>query len=158
MGLIWSDNLLEEARRRRDEVAAELRALGVTGDVELTGASGIPGALTKGDVDLHLRVPPHRFSDTVRLLRSAYPVASRQSWGETLAVFDIPRDRATGLAVTPVGSEHDVRFVSTWREIRRRPELLREYNQLKESAWRTKSYEDRKSAFFSSVSDEAGRP
>lgn len=103
-------------------------------------------------------MPVDRFPEALRLLRSAYPVGSPHSWGETLAVFDIPRPRPTGLAVTPVGSEHDVRFVSTWREIRRRPELLKEYNGMKRTAWGTDIYEERKSAFFSSVSDEAGRP
>ncbi len=119
--------------------------------MELTGATSIPGALTKGDIDLHLRVPTECFTEALDLLRAAYPVSSPGSWAQTLAVFGIPGPRPTGLAATPTGSEHDKRFVVSWREIGRRPELLAEYNRVKRGAWGGDDYEERKSAFFSSV-------
>ena len=152
MELVWSDDLLRGAALIRDRVAAELGSLGVPGELELTGATSVPGALTKGDVDLHLRVPPDHFEETVRRLRTAYPVGSPSAWATTLAVFDLPGDRPTGLAVTPCGSEHDVRFVTCWAEIRRRPDLLAEYNDLKRTASDEADYEERKSAFFTAVS------
>ena len=151
MELVWSDDLLKEAALIRDRVEADLESLGVPGALELTGASSVPGALTKGDVDLHLRVPPDLFEETVRRLRTAYPVGSPSAWATTLAVFDLPGDRPTGLAVTPRGSEHDVRFVTCWAEIRRRPDLLAEYNDLKRTAADEADYEERKSSFFTAV-------
>ncbi|SOC53762.1 GrpB family protein [Ornithinimicrobium cerasi] len=151
MDLVRSDDLQAEARRTRDVVAAELVALGVAGELELTGATSLPGALTRGDVDLHLRVPADLFDETVGLLRTAYPVASPTAWAATLAVFGIPGTLPTGLAVTPVGSEHDVRFVTGWRELRNRPELLEEYNRLKREASDEADYEERKSAFFTAL-------
>ena len=35
-----------------------LAELGVPGELVLVGGCSVPGALTRGDVDLHLRVPP----------------------------------------------------------------------------------------------------
>lgn len=155
---MWSDGLLGVARRTRDEVADALRRLSVPGELVLTGGTSVPGALTKGDIDLHLRVVPHEFADVVSRLRAAYLAASPASWAATLAVFDLSGSHPTGLAVTPVGSEHDRRFCRTWAAIRRDPELLARYNALKTAADDAAGYEDRKSAFFTELAGDAGGP
>ena len=154
--LVWSDGLLDEAHAARDDVAAALRQLGVPGDVVLTGASSVVGALTKGDVDLHLRVDAGDFTAAVALLEETYPAASLDAWADTLAVFEVPRPRPTGLAVTPVGSAHDQRFRATWRALRRDPGLLAEYNALKRAAYGTAEYEELKSAFFTAIVERSG--
>jgi GrpB-like predicted nucleotidyltransferase (UPF0157 family) len=155
-GLIWSDALLVLAARTRDEVAAVLVTLGVPGDLVLTGATSVPGALTKGDIDLHLRVPPDDYPRAVATLSAAFPVGSPHSWAATLAVFDVPGPRPTGLAVTPVGSEHDERFCRTWQALRGDPDLLAAYNAMKAAGAGTPGYEEAKSAFFTSVSGADG--
>ena len=157
-GLVWSDGLLDEAQRVRDDAAAMLAALGVGGAVEVTGALSVPGALTKGDVDLHLRVRPDEFDAVVTRLRDVLPVASPGAWAETLAVFEVPGARPTGLAVTPLGSEHDLRFRRAWEELRRNPSLLIAYNALKGDDVGTAAYEDRKSRFFSWITQAGHEP
>ena len=137
--LVWSDGLLVEARQTLADVAAALASHGVGGVLELTGGTSVPGA----------------FSAVVVHLRDAYPVASAHSWAPTLAVFDIPAHRPTGLAVTPIGSDHDQRFRLTWQALRRDPALLDEYNALKSAAVSTADYEHRKSAFFTAIAAEA---
>ena len=149
--LVWSDWLLDEAHAARDDVAGALRNLGVPGDLVLTGASSVVGALTKGDVDLHLRVEAGDFTAAVALLEETYRATSLDAWADTLAVFEIPRPRPTGLAVTPVDSAHDQRFRATWRALRRDPGLLAEYNALKRTAYGTAEYEELKSAFFTAI-------
>ena len=155
--LVWSDSLLDDARRTCADVAAALTALGVGGELVLTGGSSVPGALTKGDIDLHLRVEPDSFSAAVARLGQVYGVASRQAWAPTLAVFDVPGRRPTGLAVTPVGSEHDDRFRRTWRVLRRSPERLAEYNSIKAATAGTADYEPHKSVFFTTICDAEDR-
>jgi GrpB-like predicted nucleotidyltransferase (UPF0157 family) len=151
--LLWSDDLLEQARRTRDDVAVTLARLGVPGELELTGGSSLPGALTKGDIDLHLRVAPTDFDPVVAVLTRLYRRASPEAWADTLAVFDVdqPLPRPTGIAVTPVGSVHDRRFRTTWQVLRRDPRLLERYNALKRAASGTDDYEEAKSAFFTEV-------
>jgi GrpB-like predicted nucleotidyltransferase (UPF0157 family) len=150
--LVWSDTLLDEADRLWRRVAGELTAARVPGDVVLVGPASLPGVLTRGDIDLHLRVPAGDFAAAVERLHTCYRPTSRDSWAPTLAVFDIPATRPAGLAVTPVGSEHDRRFTTSWRRLRSEPDLLREYNALKSAHVATPDYEERKSAFFSRIS------
>ena len=146
-----SDAIADEAAEACRRVRRRLDALGVVGELLLTGGASVPGALTKGDIDLHLRVPPDGFDRVVELVRTVYRPGSLSAWAVTLAVFDVPGPRATGLAVTPAGSEHDVRFRRSWGLIQAHPELLDEYNQLKRASFGDPSYEDRKSEFFSRI-------
>jgi hypothetical protein len=106
----------------------------------------VPGALTKGDVDLHLRVPAAEFGAVVGRLRAAYAVVHPEIWGPTLATFAVVADLPAGLAATPVGSEHDVRFTRTWERIAADPALVAAYNAVKLGP--AAGYEERKSAFF----------
>ncbi|MFW5474204.1 GrpB family protein [Knoellia sp. CPCC 206450] len=154
-GLVWSDGLLDEARQVRARVATALSGLGLPGEVELIGGLSVPGALTKGDVDLHLRVRAKDFGDVVSRLRDVLPVASPHAWAATLAVFEVPGSIPTGLAVTPHGSEHDARFRLAWERLRADPSLLDEYNALKSDSVGTAGYEESKSRFFSALATPA---
>ena len=109
---------------------ARLRAV-VDGRLELTGGSSVPEALTGGDIDLHLRVEPASFGAAVDALRAQYRVAHPEIWCETLATFEIPGDEPVGVALTPVGSAHDRRFVAAWEALRTDPSALRAYNAMK---------------------------
>ena len=148
--------LLRPAEEFRDQAfliaAAErerLRALGLVGELVLTGGSSVPGALTRGDVDLHLRLRPDAFASSVALLRRTYVVVHPEIWAPTLATFRVPAAVETGMAVTPAGSVHDLRFTRTWQLLAADPALLGEYNAVKLAAAAGEdTYEDRKSAFF----------
>ena len=110
------------------------------------------GVLTRGDVDLHLRVEPRAFDGAVERVRAAYPVASPGAWAPTLAVFEVPRRRATGLAVTPLHSQHDRRFRLAWDALRRDPALVVEDNALTSGSVGSADDEARKSRFFGAIS------
>lgn len=131
-----------------------LAELGVPGELVLVGGCSVPGALTRGDVDLHLRVPPHAVRGVVVRLREVYPVVHPEIWCATLATFDVPPDAPsdphTGLAVTPHGSPHDLRFTRSWALLAADPALLAEYNAAKLAGDGPggPSYDDRKSAVF----------
>ncbi|GCD20215.1 hypothetical protein GXP71_00225 [Cellulomonas sp. H30R-01] len=146
-------------------VAAEraaLAAAGVPGELVWVGASSVPGALTRGDVDLHLRVPPEEFDAAVALVRRDHAVVHPEIWCATLATFAVDAPLPAGLAVTPLGSEHDVRFTRTWALLRADAALLVEHNRVKAEADESApdEYEARKSAFFDRVlaADGTGDP
>jgi GrpB-like predicted nucleotidyltransferase (UPF0157 family) len=124
-------------------------------ELRLTGGTSVVTALTKGDVDLHLRVDELDFPATVAALRQLYAVVHRHMWTDTLATFSVPAPLPTGVAVTPIGSEHDIRFVTTWQLLSSRPDLLAEYNAVKQTAGA--DYEARKSAFFDRIVNDAQR-
>jgi hypothetical protein len=143
----------EEYRDRALEILeserARLRSLDLPGDLELVGGASVAGALTKGDIDLHLRVDPAEFEGVVTRLRSVHTVVHPEIWCETLAAFEVTVTALpTGLAVTPVGGTHDVRFSRTWELLRSRPDLVAEYNAAKLAPG---NYEANKSAFFDRI-------
>jgi GrpB-like predicted nucleotidyltransferase (UPF0157 family) len=77
----------------------------------------------------------------------------RSSWlaaAASMATFDVPADLPTGLAVTPIGAEHDVRFSRVWQMLAADPALLAEYNAVKQDATAA-DYEQHKSEFFDGV-------
>jgi hypothetical protein len=149
---VWlrpAEEFLDQALMIAAAERERLRALGVIGELVLTGGSSVAGALTRGDVDLHLRVRPVAFASVVALLRRTYVVVHPEIWRPTLATFGVPAALEAGMAVTPAGSEHDLRFTRTWQLLAADAALLREYNAVKlaDSADEN-TYEDRKSAFF----------
>lgn len=113
--VIWSDAIADEAAAIHARVRRTLQALEIPGDLVWTGGSSVPRNLTRGDVDLHLRVPAESFAGTDSTLREKFPIGSPHSWADTLAVRDIPdQPLPTGLAVTPIDSQHDRRFTRAW--------------------------------------------
>ncbi|MDT0165005.1 hypothetical protein Q9R32_05495 [Actinotalea sp. AC32] len=148
-----SDDVLPRARAVLTAERARLAVLGVPGELRLTGGSSVPGTVTRGDVDLHLRVAAEDLAAVVATLRGVYVVVHPEIWQATLVTFEVPdTPLPTGVAVTPVGSEHDVRFTRTWARLGADPALLAEYTALK--AGDAAGYEARKSAFF----DRLARP
>jgi hypothetical protein len=150
--LRWSDDVLPTARAVLAVQRARLAVLGVPGELRLVGGSSVPGALTVGDVDLHLRVEQAAFATAVAVLREHYPVVHADIWGPTLATFEVPATVPAGLAVTPAGSEHDLRFTRTWLLLAADADLLAEHNAVKASAEPGgEEYERRKSELFDRV-------
>ncbi len=147
MALLRSDDLMPVAARIAAEVRERLASLLPAYELVHTGGTSVPGALTKGDVDLHLRVAPTDFAATVGVLRGLYRSVHPEIWQDTLATFAVEASLPTGIAVTPIGSEHDVRFRRSWELLRADPRLLARYNAMKQGG----DYEDRKSAFFDSI-------
>ncbi|MBA2633915.1 MAG: hypothetical protein H0U86_13115 [Chloroflexi bacterium] len=121
-GLDRAREILERERRRLAGV--------VDGELALTGASSLPGALTGGDVDLHLRVDASAYETTVSALRTLYDVVRPEIWTTTLATFGVEGEDV-GIAVTPIGSEHERRFTGAWRRLASKPDLLEQYNHMK---------------------------
>jgi hypothetical protein len=149
--LVRAGELAAEAKAVHREVRALLDRVDIPGSLELTGGSSTPGALTKGDIDLHLRVEPADFVAVLARLDGALSRTNQEAWADTLAVFAVDSDRTVELAVTPIGSEHDRRFTVAWERLRSEPELLGEYNELKLKAFGTSQYDSLKSDFFTRI-------
>jgi hypothetical protein len=141
---------IERAHAILETETARLAPLLPSHELVLVGGSCLAGTLTTGDVDLHLRVRPADFTDVVTVLRGIYPVVHPEIWQASLATFSVRTELPAGLAVTPAGSEHDVRFTRSWRLLATDPELLGAYNAMKVDYHGRSSdeYSRAKSAFF----------
>jgi hypothetical protein len=149
--VITTDRLsVERAHAIAEEVRDLLAEHGVPGDLVLTGGSSLPGLVTKGDIDLHLRVQGGEFAAAVERLRRVARVAHPEIWTASFATFERAEPPVAGIAVTVRGSEHDVRFTTAWERLTADRAAREEYNALKLAG----DYEAAKSSFF----DRIGNP
>jgi predicted kinase/GrpB-like predicted nucleotidyltransferase (UPF0157 family) len=121
-----------------DEIVAalerSLRELLPACRIEHVGATSMPDGVTKGDVDINIRVSPNDFPRTVERLRAVFPVAQPHNWTESYASFsDTTRALPVGLQVTAIGSPDD--FLVPLRDLMRTDaELRHRYERCKREA------------------------
>ena len=102
------DSVAGEVERVLAELRRELSTLAPGVCAEHIGATSMPDGVTKGDVDVNLRVERDRFDRVVRSLSDRFVVAQPQNWTGTYASFsDIRSGLPIGIQVTVEGSEDD---------------------------------------------------
>jgi GrpB-like predicted nucleotidyltransferase (UPF0157 family) len=144
----WQLTTAETVARARRILASERSKLvrgKVPGELSLTGGSSLEGLLTKGDIDLHLRVADSDFAVAVERLSGIYSAARPEIWTSRFAVFEQPSAPPVGVAVTVIGSEHDTRFLRSWDRLGSDQTVREQYNLLKRTS---RDVEGSKSRFF----------
>lgn len=104
-------------------------------EIEHVGSTAIPGALTKGDLDVLVRVDADRFGPAVDQLRAVYAIHQPHNWTPTLASF-VDRgaaDPPVGIQLVVAGSTDDLLFGPFRDALIGDRALLEEYNALKRS-------------------------
>ncbi|MEA2143125.1 MAG: hypothetical protein QOI64_1555 [Solirubrobacteraceae bacterium] len=124
-------------------------------EVEHVGSTAIPGALTKGDLDLLVRVPAASFDAAVAALRDLYAVHQPENWTPTYASFADAASHAppVGVQLAVAGSADDALFAPFRDALIADPQLLAQYNALKLSLDGAdyERYTDVKAAFVERV-------
>lgn len=122
--------------------------------LEHIGATAIPGAITKGDVDIVLRVAPGAFPAIVDKLRAHFAVRQAANWNENFASFGDDMGYGLPLGIQVVIRDSDMDFLTYLRDyLADRPDVREEYNRVKlqnadqgpESYWKAKD------AFFAKI-------
>ena len=103
-------------------------------EVHHIGATALPTGLTKGDVDVNLRIDTEAFARAVDVLRRHYEPAQEHNWTPTYASFKTDAyPLPLGIQVTVIGSPDD--FLLALRDaMRTRPAVLDEYTECKRRA------------------------
>jgi GrpB-like predicted nucleotidyltransferase (UPF0157 family) len=135
-------------------VAEQLAQLLPDARVEHVGASAVPGAITKGDLDICVLVAPNSHQSTVATLESSgYVVKTGTLRSPELCMLLSPRtDLDVALQVVAKGSRFE--FFMHFRDaLRADPLLVQQYNQLKRNfaSQGAERYRDEKAAFIESV-------
>jgi GrpB-like predicted nucleotidyltransferase (UPF0157 family) len=102
--------------------------------VEHIGATSVPGELTKGDLDVQVKVDKEHFSLAVDQLKDVYEIHQPENWTSCYASFKdgVSPVLPVGIQVVIAGSEYD--FFTRLRDILiAQPELLAQLNKLKSS-------------------------
>lgn len=100
-------------------------------DIRHIGATAVPGCLTKGDLDVLVRVPPEGFAATESALARLYERNLGSLRTETFAAFeDAAETPHLGIQLVAAGGPQDF-FHHFIEALRASPELLADYNALK---------------------------
>lgn len=120
------------AERLFARIAAELRALlPQSADIRHVGATAVPGCLTKGDLDIVVRVDASEFAAADRALAARFARNSGSKRTDTFSAFeDAGTTPHLGVQLTVAGGEDDY-FHLFADALRRDPELVAAYNALK---------------------------
>lgn len=112
-------------------VHADLAARLPRADIRHVGATAVPGCLTKGDLDIVVRVLPEDFAAAHAVLGTLYAVNTGSVRTETFAAFEDGRASPhLGVQLVTFGGPFDV-FHQFAEILRRWPSLLSRYNALK---------------------------
>lgn len=122
----------EQAQRLFEAVSKLLtKVLPPTADVRHIGATAIPGCLTKGDLDIVVRVPTDQFSDIDAVLASRFARNEGSTRSETFSAFEDASSRPhLGIQLVAINGPFDFfhLFVEALQRSRR---LVEDYNALK---------------------------
>ncbi len=140
----------EEHRRRLKEVLP-------AADIQHIGGTSVPGSLTKGDLDIQVRVPLASFAAAEQALSKHY---SRNEGSVRTADFAGFKDDSVspplGIQLTAVVSQYDV-FCKLRDLLRTRRDLLEQFNALKRrhEGRPMEEYRAAKDAFIKSILNSA---
>jgi GrpB-like predicted nucleotidyltransferase (UPF0157 family) len=147
-----SDEFAEEAAAAFREHERRIREALPEAKTRHRGGTSVPGVLTSGDVDIHVRVEASSFEAARDIVSNLYEPFHVDAWsaGES-AFFFAPGSRpAIEIALTVVGSLDDFHHGEAWDRIAGDPNLIEQYNDLKRRCANVSpgEYDVAKRAFF----------
>ncbi|AKU92133.1 metal-dependent phosphohydrolase [Vulgatibacter incomptus] len=104
--LPW-EQVSEAAERAFERHATRIRAAIPDAILEHVGSTSIPGAITKGDMDLQVRVDPERFAAAEAALAKLYPRNTGSTRTESFAAFEEKGQPDVGIQLTAIGGPFD---------------------------------------------------
>lgn len=125
-------------------------------EVHHIGSTAVPGSVTKGDVDIQIRVSKEDFRTAVDKLKAIYEINQPENWNQNFASFK--KDGLFGMdfgaQLTVTNSVADD-FVKLRDILNNDPKLLEEYNQmkLKYDGKNMAVYRKEKATFFQKLRD-----
>lgn len=136
------------------EVRKGLVQLLPTARIEHIGSSSIPGAISKGDLDIFLGVQSENFNETVELLKNHGFFEKQETLRTEALCMMLTRNYKDDVAIQVVANGSEFEFFLEFRNrLRASPALVDQYNQLKRNcqAMTHDEYRDVKSLFIQSV-------
>ena len=145
----------ERIRTAWERESGRLRALLPGADLQHVGSTAVPGALTKGDLDIQVRVPPASFAAAEVALAATYARNAGNPAREGFASFEVRGgDVDVGIQLTSIDGADD----SFWRFrelLLARRDVQAAYDALKRSheGGPMDAYRRAKDAFFTALQE-----
>jgi GrpB-like predicted nucleotidyltransferase (UPF0157 family) len=129
---VWSDTVAEEAAAVFAAHARRIRDRLPQVEIRHHGGTSVPGLLTSGDVDLHVRADEQWFEPARELLSELYEPLFPDEWDSEVAYFVAPGAQPpVEIVLTLTESVDDLHHGEAWRRIMVDRELAERYNALK---------------------------
>ena len=123
------------------------------------GGTSIPGALTKGDVDIQIRASHKNITHIQKVMGVNYVVKNPEIWTDSFCVYKCEDVLPVDIIVVVENTEYDTHLKA--REIlMENPLLLQEYNDLKITLLKTdvELYRKKKYEFFKRITNNIDTP
>lgn len=127
-----SSDFKEKANRLFLKQKERIARVAPSTDIQHIGGTAIPGLLTKGDLDINVRVEQSSFSSAIEELKKMYAVNQSENWTQAFASFkdDNSFPMPLGVQLTVIGSPGD-HFVKHRDLLLGSPALVEEFNEVK---------------------------
>ena len=124
---------MAEAQAAFADHARRIRGRLPQAEIRHCGGTSVPGLLTSGDVDLHVRVAKESFEPALEQLSDLYEPFHRDAWspGESAFFFAPNAQPPVEIALTAIGSRDDFHHGEAWDRIAADLSLIERYNDLK---------------------------
>lgn len=145
-----SSEYVAQAEQVFESEKSKLLALLPDASIHHIGSTSIPGSLTKGDLDINVRVEREAFADAVAVLSEHFAINQPDNWqGDFASYNDDETSMDVGIQLTSIGSPSDD-FVSLRDRVAADPDLIEEYNGIKRmhEGGDMDAYRKDKAAFF----------
>lgn len=150
-----SERFAQEAGAAYVEHAGRIGVELPDAEVVHRGGTSVPGVLTSGDVDIHVRVAGEEFEPARDTLATLYEPFHREAWsaGESAFFFAPGSTPPVELALTVRGTVDDFHHGAAWDRIAIDTSLIARYNELKRRCERVSQdeYEAAKREFFAAI-------
>ena len=130
--LVYSETIAERAAVTFAEHAKRIHERLPEVEVNHSGGSSVPGVLTTGDVDLHVRVEEEELAPAREALEEMYEPLHPHAWTDGSAFFNAPgTDPPVEVALTVKGTVDDLHHGEAWERMAADDDLRERYNDLK---------------------------
>jgi len=127
-----SEEVFEKANLIFNSEKQEIQKFLKNADIQHVGSCSIPGAISKFDVDIQVRVEKKSFEEALNFLSKKYREKHPEIWRDGFAAFNTKKECSIDIVLTSVDSKYDD-FYKVRDFLINNPEKLKEYNALKMS-------------------------
>lgn len=127
-----SEVFIKEAKKKFNVIKQKILTTIPNIQVKQIGGTFIPNALTKGDIDILVRVKHENFNKTIKKLEIVFKPNNKELWTKDFAIFkdQITFSEKIDILVVTIDSKEDIRSKAT-DLLKKDVKFLSEYNRLK---------------------------